>query len=302
MQPSCPSVIVASALAALERVAADNTAAYARADPAVLDRARNSAANAIGRFDRDGAGDAEPQTVFHSSAVPSFGLARFVAPLRRCKDASAATGVGCLAAAATGDDDFESAAMMAVALVLRHGDATGLPLTSHMLHRLFLAALLVAAKAHHDVPPSTPGFARATGMDAAEMGRLEAALCVQLEWRIVVDRQQVASIITTLQSPALAPNAIASQASTPEAVAPMLPSRRTTFDSAALHHQTSDPFSHSTACDPPILDLPHAVSPDDAANALERLGFDSASSHGCISWADSVRHALLEEAEAAAQS
>eukprot|EP00672_Neobodo_designis_P002817 CAMPEP_0174878856 /NCGR_PEP_ID=MMETSP1114-20130205/82968_1 /TAXON_ID=312471 /ORGANISM="Neobodo designis, Strain CCAP 1951/1" /LENGTH=444 /DNA_ID=CAMNT_0016114245 /DNA_START=53 /DNA_END=1388 /DNA_ORIENTATION=- len=193
---SSSMTVVESALTRLHVIAAANTDAYNNKGDEIETRARNVTDGVIRRYDRS-CGDTEPQTVFHSQQLPNFGLTRFIGPLRK----STVRGVGCLSSQVTDADEFEAIAMMAASLVLRHEDATGLPLTSLMLHRLFLAALLVAAKAHHDVPPTTPAFARATGMDPAEMGRLEVTLCVHLDFRLHVGAVHIATALGVLMPP-----------------------------------------------------------------------------------------------------
>ena len=82
--------------------------------------------------------------------------------------------------------DWTTAAM-AVSLVMRyrrvHGAAS---VTPHMLHRLAMAALLVAAKANQDLVPTNKLVANTIGIPVRELARLEAYLCDRLDWHLQV--------------------------------------------------------------------------------------------------------------------
>ena len=150
------------ALRAVERDAVSNSLAVQQQRPVLADRSKPF----VQRFDD---GDREPLTWFHSRVVPVSPLgAIFVSVAKRIRTFDATTG------------------RAAVVLMRRYSDHTGLAITTFMVHRLFLAALVVASKAHHDHVVRNRDFARVAGVDSREMYRMELALCVGVDWRTVV--------------------------------------------------------------------------------------------------------------------
>jgi len=134
--------------------------------------------DSIGRYD---ATDSEPLTYFHSRTPPATPLVAIYQTL-----------------AARVDTYDDVTALMAAALVLRFERMTGLPLTSHMIHRLYLAALLVASKAHHDAVLRNKDFARVVGISVAELNRIESTLLRALDFRCHVKNSDVAQLATML--------------------------------------------------------------------------------------------------------
>jgi hypothetical protein len=154
--------VLRDALDAVERDAVSNSLAVQQQRPVLADRAKRF----VQRFDD---GDREPLTWFHSRVVADTTLsAVFASMAKRIRTFDAATG------------------RAAVVLMRRFSDHTGLAITTFMVHRLFLAAMLVAAKAHHDLVVRNCDFARVVGLHRLEIERLELAFCVGVDWRTLV--------------------------------------------------------------------------------------------------------------------
>jgi hypothetical protein len=111
----------------------------------------------------------EPVTFFHSKFVPKISLLQFAVALLRA-------GIHC-------DDQ---SVVVALVLMRRFSVSSGLPLTLHMMHRLFIACLLVGAKAHQDVFPCNMLVAKVSGIVCAELNRLETALLSGVNWNLLV--------------------------------------------------------------------------------------------------------------------
>jgi hypothetical protein len=79
----------------------------------------------------------------------------------------------------------ESAALHAVVLMERY-DARVRRVTFHMMHRLFVATLRIACKAHYDSSPSNAEFSDAVGVEPQELRRLEWHLAIALAWDLNV--------------------------------------------------------------------------------------------------------------------
>lgn len=173
---------------------AEYRSAAARGVRVDLDEAQRGR-HAVRRYDAD---DEEPQTYFHSSRLPMMTLASVY-------DALAQRIAAC---------DDAAIGRMAVVLMLRYADRTGLPITAHMMHRLFFAAIVVAVKMHQDVMPRNRTFARAVSMPVDEANRLERALLEGIGWQAVVTGAQVEATAARLRvlSAAAAASAAASDA------------------------------------------------------------------------------------------
>jgi hypothetical protein len=110
----------------------------------------------------------EPLTVFHSSSYIVLPLSQLAAALKqhaRCSDYDL---------------------LIAVVLCARYEATQRLPATRHMMHRLFVAALLASLKAHSDCFPRNKDYARIAGIDALELMRLEAMFIDGIGWRCTV--------------------------------------------------------------------------------------------------------------------
>merc|ERR1719197_1026746 len=170
--PSANSETCRLVLKGLERFAADNATKIRRRGrvPVPLHAQR-----LVKRYADT---DAEPLTWFHSESLPEFDLAKIQRSMRhRAWAVDSVTG------------------LQAVALMMRFSERTGLALTSLMVHRMLLVAILVAAKAHHDSVPRNSDFARAAGLPLSEMNRLERALISGVDWHVVVTKTDVQYVV-----------------------------------------------------------------------------------------------------------
>ena len=117
----------------------------------------------------------EKLTYFHSSVVQHSSVRSLVRALVRARIAL----------------DWATAAM-AVSLVMRYRRKKGdTSVTPHMLHRMMIGAMLVAAKAHQDVIPTNRLLAKTVNIVPAELSRMEAAFLHALDWRVNVDRSTI---------------------------------------------------------------------------------------------------------------
>jgi hypothetical protein len=162
--------LLCDALDAVERDAVSNSLAVQQQRPALADRAKPH----IQRFDD---GDREPLTWFHSREAPASALiAVFDSMAKRIRTFDATAG------------------RAAVVLMRRYSDHTGLAITTQMVHRLFLAALVVASKAHHDELVRNRDLAKVAGLHPLEVERMEAAVCVGINWRAQVTSEDLDSL------------------------------------------------------------------------------------------------------------
>eukprot|EP00672_Neobodo_designis_P020425 CAMPEP_0174843466 /NCGR_PEP_ID=MMETSP1114-20130205/10538_1 /TAXON_ID=312471 /ORGANISM="Neobodo designis, Strain CCAP 1951/1" /LENGTH=280 /DNA_ID=CAMNT_0016077691 /DNA_START=182 /DNA_END=1024 /DNA_ORIENTATION=+ len=168
-------------LAAVLRLASTNTNEYLRYHVASAHpRLSATARQHVKRFD---AVDFEPLTYFHSRDLPAIPLADIHANLcRRVSTFDDATG------------------LVAVVLMLRFSEMTQLPLTSHMLHRLFLAALLVAAKAHHDAVLKNADFAKVSGLTLSELNRMERTFAAAIGYGALVTSAHLDAALADLHA------------------------------------------------------------------------------------------------------
>jgi hypothetical protein len=183
--PAAPRADLVHVLRSLELTAAAATLAYQEAHAAAELAGDGGAhreqdvlsamSDQVKRFDPT---DAEPLTVFHSRDIPPITLNDVRCDLARRAALCDANTV-----------------LVAVALMLRFSGNTRLPLTSHMLHRLFLAALVIAAKAHHDAVPPNRTIARVVGIPVRELCRLELAFARGLDWACIVTLQELDTAI-----------------------------------------------------------------------------------------------------------
>uniref|UniRef100_A0A7S1LS72 Cyclin N-terminal domain-containing protein n=1 Tax=Neobodo designis TaxID=312471 RepID=A0A7S1LS72_NEODS len=171
-------------LAASDAAAAFHTARYLRAFEAgnPIPPPRSDAAHrAVRRYDTS---DPEPKTLFHSKRPAPLPVAAVFENLaKRVPTFDAATG------------------LVAAVLMLRFQRASGLPLTTAMLHRLYLACLVVAAKAHHDAVAKNSAIAKLSGVSTSELNRLEAELLRALDFRCLVTAEQVEAAVLLLTEP-----------------------------------------------------------------------------------------------------
>ena len=174
--PVSSAVLPSSAdvLGTLQLICEANAAAYVEAANSPSHRRIIIPASAQPFVKSYGSGRPEPLTWFHSRQVPAFTLDQLSRSLRHPNWSF-----------------DEGSSLMAAVLMVRFSETTGLALTALMMHRLFLAASLIVAKQHHDVYPRNADFATGTGMQLAEMNRLEWALMTALDWRTCVTAADV---------------------------------------------------------------------------------------------------------------
>jgi hypothetical protein len=132
----------------------------------------------VGRYDPD---DVEPLTHFHTTELPKTGVADMY---RHLADRAPAF-----------DDDT---GLIAVTLMLRYQRMTGLPITMAMLHRLFITAVLVASKFHHERGVRSSAMARRFGIRLQEMNLLERCLVVAIDYRCMVVESDVDDALADL--------------------------------------------------------------------------------------------------------
>uniref|UniRef100_A0A7S1M628 Cyclin N-terminal domain-containing protein n=1 Tax=Neobodo designis TaxID=312471 RepID=A0A7S1M628_NEODS len=171
---------LSDALQTLEQRASESTRLYRAAYRA--GRHAKLTPTALAFAKRYDAADPEPLTYFHSADVPGMTLMAVFEALSQRIPAT----------------DFPEIGIIAITLMLRYTDHTGLPLTLHMMHRLFFAALVLATKAHQDTVPPNRSFARAMGMPERELNRLEIALFEGVRWNAVVLSNQADAAIARL--------------------------------------------------------------------------------------------------------
>eukprot|EP01063_Lacrimia_lanifica_P023138 TRINITY_DN3062_c0_g3_i1.p2 TRINITY_DN3062_c0_g3~~TRINITY_DN3062_c0_g3_i1.p2 ORF type:complete len:108 (+),score=31.83 TRINITY_DN3062_c0_g3_i1:379-702(+) len=80
--------------------------------------------------------------------------------------------------------------MLAVAIIDKLSQKTGLLLTSLNVHRVVLVALAVAAKVRDDVYYSNKYYASVGGVSTRELNRLETALLTDCDWEVFVGEPQ----------------------------------------------------------------------------------------------------------------
>ena len=157
-----------------ERCRAQTRASYAAA--------HNGADYDASKVHEERVPDGEELTFFHSHVLPKTSLRTFAAFMVRAPIPVDLTTVS-----------------IAVVLMLRY-NATH-PVTAHMMHRLFVACVLVGAKAHQDKFASNRLLGKAVGVVLVEMNRIEVTLIRALDWRLVVTQQDVNDAVVTLASP-----------------------------------------------------------------------------------------------------
>ena len=124
----------------------------------------------------------EELTFFHSRVLPKASLRTLAASMVRARVAVDLTTIS-----------------IAVVLLLRY-NATH-PVTAHMMHRLFVACVLVGAKAHQDKFPCNKLLGTAVGVKSSEMNRIEWAIITALDWRLVVTQQDVNEAVVSRTPP-----------------------------------------------------------------------------------------------------
>ena len=73
--------------------------------------------------------------------------------------------------------------------------------TLHNIHRLLVAALLVASKATDDIFHANLFMAQCGGIGVTELNKLEVELCERLQWRLLPTVQDMRELLEALQSP-----------------------------------------------------------------------------------------------------
>ena len=74
--------------------------------------------------------------------------------------------------------------------------------TYHNVHRLVIAALLVASKLNDDVHHFNRHMSECGGVSLAELNALELELCTRLRWRLVLGKDEFARVVDALRDPA----------------------------------------------------------------------------------------------------
>jgi hypothetical protein len=113
-------------------------------------------------------GGNEPISKFHSKEVPPVSLSAIAHALRHVGQCSPA------------------ALIVGYLLMARYEARNLLPVTAHMMHRLYVACVLVGAKAHCDRYVTNSRMAAASGLALWELNQLEVAVLHALDWRVVV--------------------------------------------------------------------------------------------------------------------
>mmetsp|Transcript_46175 Transcript_46175/g.142365 ORF Transcript_46175/g.142365 Transcript_46175/m.142365 type:complete len:264 (-) Transcript_46175:446-1237(-) len=163
---------LAAAHAAVEAAATSNTEAFA-----TVSAAAPSTGVAVIEQHPEALPHSEPVNRFSSKIVPPMSLSQLSDVMQRTTKC--------------GDE----MAMVAVALTLRYCDTTRTPLTLKMMHRLFVAALHVAIKTHSDRYFRNDAYAMLAGVSVAELNLLEAEVLRGLDWRCLVDAQDIAGLV-----------------------------------------------------------------------------------------------------------
>jgi len=73
--------------------------------------------------------------------------------------------------------------------------------TMHNVHRLLIAALLVASKATDDVFHANVFMAQCGGITVGELNKLEAELCMRLHWRLLPKLSDIHELMDALPKP-----------------------------------------------------------------------------------------------------
>ena len=118
----------------------------------------------------------EPTNRFSSKIVPPLPLLQLGAIMGR--------------STACGDEQL----MVALVLLVRYCETTGTALTMKMMHRMYIAALHVAIKTHCDRYFRNDAFAMLAGVPPAELNLLEAELIRGVDWRCLVESNQLAAL------------------------------------------------------------------------------------------------------------
>lgn len=129
----------------------------------------------------DNVPSSETLTYFHSRVLPGASLRSLAASIVRAGVAVDVTTVA-----------------IATVLMLRYCEKHAQPVSAHMMHRLFVACVLAAAKAHQDKFPCNKLLGKAVGISLSEMNRLECALTTGLDWRFIVTQKDLMETMTVL--------------------------------------------------------------------------------------------------------
>jgi len=135
--------------------------------------------------------------VFESSSIPPIGIDKYLARLHSTFRCSEATFV---------------AALVLVDRLLEH-EGGHVPLTTHNVHRVYLASLVVATKFHEDLVYSNAHYAKAGGVQLKEVNRLERVLLSALDFDLRVSPEVYRVYKATLRALAGPRKARASNAS-----------------------------------------------------------------------------------------
>jgi hypothetical protein len=122
----------------------------------------------------------EPVTVYHTACVPDVSIEAFSILVHQHAYVS------------------QEVIVAAFILMARYERATQIPITAHMMHRVFVASVHIAAKVHVDFFVSNERFAQVVGVTLQEMNRLEARFIKDLEWHVLVSK---AEYLTAVREP-----------------------------------------------------------------------------------------------------
>jgi hypothetical protein len=123
----------------------------------------------------------ETLTYFHSRVLPGASLRSLAASIVRAGVAVDVTTVA-----------------IASVLMMRYVESQAQPVSAHMMHRLFVACTLAAAKAHQDKFPCNKLLGKAVGISLSEMNRLECALTTALDWKFIVTQKDLLDTMSVL--------------------------------------------------------------------------------------------------------
>lgn len=189
---------IAAAHKEVEKIATKNTESYASLDS---DKPRTPPASPVADAAQQRAPAAEPVTHFSSVFVPALSLLELGAAMQRTTACS--------------DEDL----LMTLALIARYSRTANVPVTRHMMHRLYVACLHQIIKTHRDRYPRNDTFAICAGISLAEMNALEIALLDALQWRCLITADDVMPMLTkprdVLAALPTAPSKSAPQPSSP---------------------------------------------------------------------------------------
>jgi len=129
----------------------------------------------------------EKPTCFHSRQVPGLSLHALATAMHRNSRCGAA------------------AQLVAIVLMARYCDGTGIVPTAHLMHRLYVACLHVGIKAHCDQYYRADHFAYFAGIDTRELLRQEVEVLRGAQWQVQVNAPQLHHMVEVVKSKRVPP-------------------------------------------------------------------------------------------------